>query len=79
MPVGNETSQIEEVEKKNTPLALVNPKADMATINMDSVNIIKNETWLKSLSKDLYLAETVNIINDMYKPAVKLDHEMGMK
>lgn len=73
------SKQIEEVEKKNTPLALVNPKADMPTINMDSVNITKNETWLKSLSKDLYLAETVNIINDMHKPAVKLEHEMGMK
>ncbi|EDO25662.1 predicted protein, partial [Nematostella vectensis] len=54
--------KLEEVSKK---LDVVNIKEDLQKINLDSNTIEKNERWIKSLKKDIYIAETVNIINDM--------------
>ncbi len=64
----NATSKkIEELQKKAVLLELANPTADLKKVNTDSASITKNKDWLKNLSKDLYLSETVNIINDMRK------------
>lgn len=69
----NATSKkMEELEKKVTPLAVVNLQEDMGRINMDSSTISKNNEWLKNLKKDIYLAETVNIISDIAKQNVKV-------
>jgi hypothetical protein len=43
------------------------------------VNIRRNEEWMKIRRKDIYLSETVNIINDMNKPAMRLNMATGMK
>jgi carboxyl-terminal processing protease len=73
------SKKMEELEKKGTPLAVVNLKEDMAHINADTSTVVKNKNWIKSLQKDIYISETVNIINDMAKPAVKVNMGMGMK
>jgi carboxyl-terminal processing protease len=73
------SKKLEELEKKGTPLAVTNPREDMMHINADSTTVAKNKNWIKNLQKDIYISETVNIINDMAKPAVKVNMGMGMK
>lgn len=73
------SKKMEELEKKATPLTITNPKEDLAKINMDSTNVSKNSDWLKNIKKDIYIAETVNIINDMNKGVAKLNGATGMK
>lgn len=59
------SKKMEELDKKATALDVSNLKTDLERINTDSVLIEKNKNWLKNLKKDIYIAETVNIINDM--------------
>lgn len=73
------SKKLEELEKKATPMAVVNPKEDLSRINADSSTVTKNATWLKNLQKDIYIGETVNIINDMVKSGTKVSMGMGMK
>jgi carboxyl-terminal processing protease len=64
----NATSKkMEEIEKKSTQLDVENVKDDLAKINRDTTSVSKNKEWIKGLKKDVYLAETVNIVNDMIK------------
>ena len=73
------TKKMEELEKKATLLTITNPKEDMQKINMDTLNITKNKDWLKNLQKDIYLSETVNIVNDLAKQHMKVNLGTGMK
>ena len=74
----NATSKkMEELEKKATQLTITNPKEDMGKINMDSTTITKNSEWIKNLQKDIYLAETVNIINDLTKQYARMTSTVG--
>jgi carboxyl-terminal processing protease len=73
------SKKVEEQEKNVTPLALKNPAEDIAKIQSDSVNIKRNEDWMKRLKKDIYLSETVNIIHDMGKPSMHVNMGTGMK
>ena len=74
----NATSKkLEELQKKLTPYEITNPKEDQERINADSASITKNKEWLKNLKKDIYVSETVNIINDIAKSGMHV--ETGMK
>jgi carboxyl-terminal processing protease len=73
------SKKLEELEKKATPIPVVNPKEDLVRINADTTTVTKNKNWLKNLQKDIYIAETVNIINDMAKSGSKVNIGMGMK
>jgi carboxyl-terminal processing protease len=73
------SKKMEELEKKANPLAVSNPKEDVSKINMDSTSVSRNNEWLKNIKKDIYIAETVNIIRDMHKGAMKLTGTTGMK
>lgn len=73
------SKKLEELEKKNTSLTITNPGDDLAKINVDSASINKNDAWLKMLKKDIYLSETVNILNDMISPRSNVTMETGMK
>ncbi|OJW83666.1 MAG: hypothetical protein BGO69_05050 [Bacteroidetes bacterium 46-16] len=73
------SKQIEDAQKKTTPFAITNPKEDMEKINLDSTNVRKNMDWIKNLKKDIYLAETVNIVNDISKQYMKVNMGTGMK
>jgi len=80
MEEANATSKkMEELEKNASMLSIVNPKEDMARINLDSSTIAKNTEWLKNLKKDIYLAETVNILADLSKQSMKVNMGTGMK
>ena len=72
----NATSKkMDELQKKATTLDITNIQADLSRINADSTSINKNKEWTKAVSKDIYISETVNIINDMSKT----DKKVGMK
>src|SRR5690606_24382410 len=59
----NETAEkMEALQKEASKLTVSNPSEDMQKINIDSTTIEKNEKWLSMLKKDIYIAETVNII-----------------
>ncbi len=64
--------KLEEIQKKITPFDISNPKEDMEKINADSSSIAKNNDWIKNLKKDIYISETVNIINDMSKAGMSV-------
>lgn len=75
----NATSKkLEELQKKVTAFDFTNPKADMSHINADSASIAKNNEWLKNLKKDIYISETVNILNDMNKSKMNVNMGTGM-
>jgi carboxyl-terminal processing protease len=42
-----------------------NLSSDIKSIESDSTTILRNKEWLKSLQKDVYLYETVNILGDI--------------
>jgi len=76
----NATSKkLDELQKKTNPLEYTNLKDDLTRINADSLSITTNTNWLKNLKKDIYISETVNIINDMVKSSMKLNNTTGMK
>jgi carboxyl-terminal processing protease len=57
--------KIEELDKKVTLLDITNLKEDAGRINTDSTTIKRNTDWLRLLKKDMYISETVNILEDM--------------
>lgn len=73
------SKKLEDLQKAATPLVMTNPEADMAKINVDTASIAKNKEWLKNLGKDIYIGETVNIINDVRKSTMKMNMGTGMK
>jgi carboxyl-terminal processing protease len=73
------SKKLEDLEKKATPLAVTNLKEDQGRITADSAAMNRNKNWLKNLQKDIYISETVSIINDMAKNTMKVSMGMGMK
>jgi len=66
------TKKLEELQKKATPYEITNLKEDMSRVTADSASVAKNNDWIKNLKKDVYIAETVNIVNDMAKGGKKV-------
>jgi carboxyl-terminal processing protease len=66
-----EAKKFEDIGKKEFSFKLANPKADLVQIESDSTFKSKNEAWFKSLKTDLYLNESINILNDMVVLAKK--------
>jgi len=73
------SKKMEELEKKATFLTVTNVKEDLTNINRDSSTIKKNEEWIKTLSKDIHLGETVNIVTDLMKQQSSVNMRTGMK
>ncbi|MCW3467446.1 carboxy terminal-processing peptidase [Chitinophaga nivalis] len=53
------------VNDKVKELSIVNIKADMDKLGNDSTKIARNKDWLKIRTKDIYLDEAVNVMNDL--------------
>jgi carboxyl-terminal processing protease len=70
--VNARSKKMEELQKKAVLLELTNPKEDLTKINQDTSSVSKNKDWLKNLSKDIYISETVNIINDLKKSGITM-------
>ncbi len=57
--------KIEELHKNHEPLSLKILPQDEKRLSADSTKLERRVQWTKNLSKDIYLGETVNIVNDM--------------
>lgn len=74
----NATSKkLEDLQKKGTPMEIVNLQEDLKRINADSASTAKNNDWIKNMKKDIYLSETVNIVNDLAKQSMKVSVNTG--
>ncbi len=59
------SKQLEElVESDKLTLKAKNLNIDLARVNVDTTSQAKNKDWLDALKKDVYIAETTNILND---------------
>ncbi len=50
---------------KEVVAGVINPEVDLAGIEADESKKARNEDWIKNVKKDVYLAETLNIMRDM--------------
>lgn len=66
------SNKMDMLDSMGKPLHIVNLKADLERINLDSTSITKNEKWLSNLEKDIYLHETASILGDWFLKAGKL-------
>lgn len=66
------SNKMDMLDSMGKPLHIVNLKADLDRINLDSTSITKNEKWLNNLEKDIYLHETSNILGDWLLKSGKL-------
>ena len=57
--------ELEELSKLSKEMKVKNIEADMATINAAKEKVEKNTAWLKKLSGDIYIDETVKVLNNM--------------
>lgn len=57
--------ELDELYKLNKEMTVKNIAADMQTINSAKEKIEKNTAWLKRISGDIYIDETVKVMNNM--------------
>lgn len=60
-----EAKKMDELDKEIPGVEVMTLKADLAKAESDTVKIAKTKDFHKALKKDIYLNETVAIINDM--------------
>lgn len=66
------SKKIEELDKISSPVTVSNLKSDLSRVNVDSTSKLKNNDWLKALKKDVYIAETANVMNDWIMASTKV-------
>ena len=77
--VAERSKKMEEQQKKAVLLDVGNTPADNKRLQddakrySDTTAIAKNKDWLKNLSKDIYISETVNILNDLKKSGITME------
>ena len=57
--------ELEDLYKLNKELTVKNIQVDMAAINATKEKVDKNTSWLKRVSGDIYIDETVKVMNNM--------------
>lgn len=73
--------ELEDLFKLNKGLNVKNIQADLALINAAKEKIDKNTQWLKRISGDIYIDETVKVMNNMITQSAtaKIDQAQGVK
>lgn len=67
-----ELKKIDNVKQLIEPIRISNLKADMTTINVDSIRAHRNRDLLKGYSRDPYLSEALQVMDDMInKPSMQ--------
>lgn len=64
--------KLEALDKIGSPINVKNLKSDLARVNIDSSSRTKNEDWLKLLKKDVYIAETANVLDEWITSSAKV-------
>jgi carboxyl-terminal processing protease len=70
------SKQVSELIKLKSDISVANLKVDLPVISSDSLKKDRNKFWVDYMKKDVYLNETINIVNDMIESkgmAVKKD------
>ena len=60
-----EIEKFKPLSKYDNKLSFVSPSYELKLIEKDSSLMVKRETWHKSLKKDAYVEEAVNVLNDL--------------
>lgn len=58
------STKVRDLTQLKDDLSVANLSSDLEGINSDSLKKDRNDFWLKYLKKDIYLNETVNVMND---------------
>ena len=66
----SESEKFKKLNEFSNSLFFYPTKIDLEEISSDSILIKKRERWEETLSKDIYLEEAVNILNDLSKIVV---------
>ena len=67
-----EAKQYKNIFKPIEGLNIANLPDDLEHIQMDSSRISRNDAWIESLQKDVYLEETLSIMRDMIEAGVAI-------
>ena len=59
------STMVRNLTQLTDDLLIANLSNDIETINSDSLKKDRNDFWVKYLKKDIYLGETLNIMNDV--------------
>jgi len=59
------STMVRNLTQLKDDLLIGNLSNDIETINSDSLKKDRNDFWVKYLKKDIYLGETLNIMNDV--------------
>jgi carboxyl-terminal processing protease len=59
------SNKVRNLTQLKDDLIVANLSNDLEVINSDSLKKDRNDFWVKYLKKDIYLGETVNIMNDV--------------
>lgn len=59
------STMVRNLTQLKDDLLIANLSNDIETINSDSLKKDRNDFWVKYLKKDIYLGETLNIMNDV--------------
>lgn len=62
-----EVKKMENLDKEIPGVEVVALKVDAAAMAGDTLKLTKAKDWYKSIKKDIYLNETIAIINEMKK------------
>ncbi len=60
-----ESKKYEDMFKEIEGLSIRNLEVDMDFINEDESRVARNDDWVKSIKKDIYIEEALNILRDM--------------
>jgi len=66
------SKKLDELNKTPGSIVVKNLQEDLARVNIDTASRTKNADWLKALKKDVYIAETANVLNDWITSASKV-------
>lgn len=59
------STKVRNLTQLKDDLSVANLSSDLESINSDSLKKDRNDFWVKYLKKDVYLGETLNIMNDV--------------
>lgn len=59
------STKVRSLTQLKEDLSVANLSSDLEAINSDSLKKDRNDFWVKYLKKDVYLGETLNIMNDV--------------
>jgi hypothetical protein len=57
-------------DKDIPSLEVKNLQVDLSYVNSDTSKLMRNNEFIKDMKKDIYVDETLNIINDMIKQSL---------